>query len=722
MKKRLIILTVLVVALMCALAITASAASYDTTRKVKLDNNTEVALYDADGNALTWYYDGGELVSEKTVDVINVNGTGWITYKSTVSASNVVVANFQDPDYASKVTYKVSGLNISFRHSTSLEYVFLGDEIKNFNGTYYFSNCDKLKVFEITENSQITSFAQYTFYDCAVLKEIYIPSGVTALPTSNDGKIGFLSMCPMLDTIIFADDIKLTSIGATAFRGCTALTSIDLPDGLTEIQANAFNGCTNLTGVKIPDSVTTLGENAFRSTGIVDSPFSATSRCTTWGKYVFRDCDSLKNFIVPRSLTETPGDQGYGPFSECEGIDIVTFGTYGEMTNLPSLIFALSNIKEIILPEELVSIGARAFYYTSGLEEIIIPNSVETIGERAFQSCTSLEKIVFGNSLKYIYNTGTDHNSLTYGSPLKEIYLPASFYATAPATDYKVSYVFQGSSGNTLYFYTGSQEQLATAIINFKACTGSNDNNGNFLNATQVSYDDYISNTAAYEKGKYIIYGYNACDAFYNGVHAEDNNPCVINCSQCNTYGESEKNPVHNIVATIVYANGYDNAGLKTTGCSNEGCTHGTSESSSALFTCLGYSTQQYDGLGVTIGYSVNNNAIKEYKEITGNDVSYGLFLAAEEKLGGADIFDSEGKVASGAVVAEMPEDTFLTIEIKVNGLENYKDKTFAIGAYVAIEADGEKNYSYLQDGTPADGDKYFFATYDDIAKIVKNK
>ena len=109
MKKRLIILAVLVVTLMCALAITVSAAGYDTTRKVKLDNGTEVALYDADGNALTWYYDGSELVSAKTVDVISVNGSGWITYKSPVSAANVVVANFQDPDYASKITNKVSG-------------------------------------------------------------------------------------------------------------------------------------------------------------------------------------------------------------------------------------------------------------------------------------------------------------------------------------------------------------------------------------------------------------------------------------------------------------------------------------------------------------------------------------------------------------------------------------------------------------------------------------
>ena len=716
MKKKIVLIVVMIAILACLFAISVCAASYDFTRKVTLDNNTEVALYDSEGNALTWYYDGTNLVSAKTADVISVNGSGWITYQSTVTAANVVVANFQDPDYSSKITNKVSGLNISYRHSTNLEYVFLADEIKQFNGTYLFSNCDKMKVFEITENSQITSFSQYMFYDCAVLKEFYIPAGVTAIPTSNSGTIGFLSMCPLLEKVTFAEGIELNSIGDTAFYGNTSLTSIDLPDGLEKILSNAFNSCTNLKDVEIPDSVTTLGENAFRSTGIVNSPFTANSRCTTWGKYVFRNCDSLKNFIVPLSLTATPGDQGHGPFAECAGIDIVTFGTYGEMTTLPTLIFALTNIKEVVLPDGLVTIEERAFHSNTGIKEIILPNTVEIIGERAFQGCSSLEKIVFGNSFKYITNTGTDHNSLTYGAPLKQVYLPASFYAEAPETDYKVSYAFQGTSGNTIYFYTGTKDQLDNALTNFKACAGSTDNNGNFLNATQVSYSEYIQNISAYESGKYIVYGLNACDAFYDGVHLEDNNACVINCSQCQTYGAAEENPVHNEAIVISYANGYHNVGAKITSCTNEGCAHSTTEETAALFTCLGYSAPMDGRGGIAIGFTVNNEAIAEYEEITGKTLKYGVFAVLQSRLGDNDVFAQDGTVADGVIDADITSYELALFELKIVGFaDNQKDIKLAMGAYVAV-TDGEATeYSYMQSGTPVENEKYCFVSYNDI-------
>lgn len=61
---------------------------------------------------------------------------------------------------------------------------------------------------------------------------------------------------------------KVTAIGNTfgetgAFQGCTAITSVVIPDGVTEIQDNAFQSCTNLTTVTIPASVKLLRNCAF---------------------------------------------------------------------------------------------------------------------------------------------------------------------------------------------------------------------------------------------------------------------------------------------------------------------------------------------------------------------------------------------------------------------------------------------------------------------------
>lgn len=52
---------------------------------------------------------------------------------------------------------------------------------------------------------------------------------------------------------------KVTSIGEEAFRGCTGLTSIDLPDGLTSIGEEAFTYCTSLTSIDLPDGLTSIG-------------------------------------------------------------------------------------------------------------------------------------------------------------------------------------------------------------------------------------------------------------------------------------------------------------------------------------------------------------------------------------------------------------------------------------------------------------------------------
>lgn len=63
----------------------------------------------------------------------------------------------------------------------------------------------------------------------------------------------------------YAAGCKVTSIGSSAFSGCSALTSINIPSFVTSIGPIAFRDCSALASINIPSSVTSIGWGAFQS-------------------------------------------------------------------------------------------------------------------------------------------------------------------------------------------------------------------------------------------------------------------------------------------------------------------------------------------------------------------------------------------------------------------------------------------------------------------------
>jgi hypothetical protein len=82
---------------------------------------------------------------------------------------------------------------------------------------------------------------------------------------------------------------NVTSIGSSAFRSCSGLTSISIPYSVTSIGSSAFRSCSGLTSVNIPSSVTSIGDYAFGNCGGLTS-VNIPSSVTSIGSYAFYKC------------------------------------------------------------------------------------------------------------------------------------------------------------------------------------------------------------------------------------------------------------------------------------------------------------------------------------------------------------------------------------------------------------------------------------------------
>lgn len=103
----------------------------------------------------------------------------------------------------------------------------------------------------------VTAIGDDAFRGCSALKKVTIPQSVTSI--GNDA----FGQCHDLQSLTIKD--AATSIGHRAFLGCTSLETISLGENIKTIGYHAFNSCTsiNLTNVTIPENVTTIRPGTF---------------------------------------------------------------------------------------------------------------------------------------------------------------------------------------------------------------------------------------------------------------------------------------------------------------------------------------------------------------------------------------------------------------------------------------------------------------------------
>ena len=173
----------------------------------------------------------------------------------------------------------------------------------------------------------------------------------------------------------------------------------------------------------------------------------------------------------------------------------------------------------------------------------------------------------------------------------------------------------------------------------------------------------------------------------------------------------------HDNQSLAIYENGFTSEGYKRVGCTR--CDDYVAGELAPLFTNLGYSVCEDGNGGITIGFRVNSEAITEYESITGCAVSYGVFAVTKASIGNADIFDENGAPRAGAIAADITNSGFGLFSLKmVEFRGEQKDIDLAMGAFVGTTLNGSTEYAYMQIAKPTDGEKYFFASFNDVLEM----
>lgn len=381
-------------------------------------------------------------------------------------------------------------------------------------------------------------------------------------PDDTNEKNGWLGDCPNLTTLHIGENV--VNLPGFLFAYCNFTGTLTIPNTVTYIGWKTFYHCQDFSGrLTIPESVTAIGRDAFAyCTGFTELYFNAINfegeggsynppenvffgNCTSLttlvigenvqsiGPHSFVSCHFTNHVIIPNSVTNI----GYDAFTNCTGITEVTIGegvaslgtAFKNCTSLATIHYNAINCAEfhanynevnytftncdalrtLTIGNNVQTIPANSFAYTSLTGSITIPNSVTTIKSNAFAGVTGITEITIGESVSTMVGIPfTGCSSLTTIN-YNATNLTSSFWYTGEWTGCPaVSTLTIGSNVTSIpdYIFKGLGFSCTLSLPNSLLTIGT----GSFMNCSGFTGDLIIPDNVTTIGGN----AFNGCSGF----------------------------------------------------------------------------------------------------------------------------------------------------------------------------------------------------------------
>lgn len=216
-----------------------------------------------------------------------------------------------------------------------------------------------------------------------------------------------------ISTLLYQDIIGvyigrgINSLGNDAF-GCTSLSVITIPNSMVKFGNRCFSNtfCRHINFPRDTTSSIQLLENAnfLETYSLPNTPITA-------NPYYFLRTTSLTHIHIPSNFSFSGTPEALATRTSLTTISSSVLNkkvsTKGNVLVIEGKLIRGCNSS--VIPQDITSINAYAFYYKGQLIEAIIPDTCTTIGTNAFNSCCGIKRLRLSEGFTVIPQDAFSH-------------------------------------------------------------------------------------------------------------------------------------------------------------------------------------------------------------------------------------------------------------------------------------------------------------------------